>query len=138
MIDFGIAQVVQEPGAQGLTNTGTIVGTPGYIAPEVISGAVADARADIYALGAVVYYLLAGAPPFEADTLVGLIKEQLAKEIPVPSERRGNMLPDGLDEIVMKCLARIPSERFKRAEAVAQRLETFADPPLSFRGAPCV
>ncbi len=120
LIDFGIAKLDERD--DGFTQTGMIVGTPGYIAPEVIRGEAATPRADVYALGAVLYYLLTAEAPLEGETPKALVMAHLATEPVLPSARLGHELPDGIDAIVMRCLHKDPTARFADAGALASEL----------------
>lgn len=134
LIDFGIARTGF--GEEQLTATGMIIGTPGYIAPEVITGQPATPAADIYALGGVLYYLLAGAPPLSADSAQALALAHLTREPPAPSERLGRPLPPRIEAVVMRCLAKDPDARFRDASELAATLraiEGIAGPPATSR-----
>ncbi len=120
LIDFGIARVVSS--TSGVTRTGTVVGTPGYIAPEVVTGAPADARADVYALGAVLYFLLAGRKPFEADNVQALVLQHVHAEIAPPSTYAPAPVPEALEAIVARCLAKDPAARYADADELARAL----------------
>jgi serine/threonine-protein kinase len=122
ILDFGLAKVVTCESDPTITRAGWTVGTPNYLAPELITGAPADARSDIYALGAVAYHLLCGAPPFESqdshEVLVAHVQEQ-----PVPpSQKLGRPLPALLEQIVMRCLAKRPELRYQSAHELAAAL----------------
>ena len=119
VIDFGIAQQTDED-AQ-LTQTGMLVGTPGFIAPEVITGGRATPRSDVYALGMVLYVLLTGASPFEGTTPAAILRDALSAPPPPPSAAREG-IPEGLDRLVMRCLSPDPLERFRSASELAAGL----------------
>lgn len=119
LIDFGIAKLEDEG---DLTMTGMALGTPGYMAPEVITGGEATARSDVYALGAVLYYLLAGRAPLDAKTPRALVVAHVAEEPPPPSARLGAPLPPALEAVVMRCLAKDASARFAHAGELAAAL----------------
>jgi serine/threonine-protein kinase len=119
LIDFGIAR---RHDSHGMTQTGMVVGTPGYIAPEAITGAPADARSDVYALGAVLYFALVGRMPFEADTVQALVLAHVHADPPPPSTRAPHPVPPELDAIVLRCLAKDPMDRYANAEALASAL----------------
>jgi serine/threonine-protein kinase len=114
VLDFGIAKVTEEAGAT-MTRTGWLLGTPLYMSPEAVSGKSADARSDVYALGAVLYFLLCGKPPFETDNPSALVFAQVHRTPPRPSERLGRPLPEDLEAIVMRALRKEPSERYPSA-----------------------
>lgn len=126
LLDFGLAREALTSGEDAqMTRTGVIKGTPTYMAPEIWAGADADALSDLYAMGATLYFLLAGVPPFDGTTARDILKAHLS-QIPVPpSERRRGPLPPGLDEIVLKCLAKDPRERFASARELATALTPY-------------
>lgn len=113
LLDFGIAKTISErsDAAPCTTQVGALMGTPFYMAPEQCRGASdLDHRADIYALGCVLYHLLVGRPPFLGDGLGELIVMHL-RETPVPPSAHVAELK-GVDALVLRCLAKEPSERF--------------------------
>lgn len=123
--DFGLARVEEEA---GLTMTGDIVGTLRYMAPEQALGkrVVVDQRADLYALGATLYELLSLEPVFiEADRAVLL--SQIAFHDPVPLRKRDARIPLDLETIVLKALAKEPTERYQSAASMASDLQAFAE-----------
>jgi eukaryotic-like serine/threonine-protein kinase len=87
-----------------------------------LSGAEATPRADVYALGAVLYYLLAGKAALEADTPHALAMLHLDREPPRPSERLGRPIPRPIEDVTMRCLSKDPSERFENGDALAAAL----------------
>jgi eukaryotic-like serine/threonine-protein kinase len=116
--DFGIARSLD--GTQ-LTQAGTVLGTAGYLAPEQASGEKVSAAADIYALGAVLYELLTGRPPYEADSLAGLFAKQTEGSI-TPLRELAPAAPSRLEDAVMHALARDPEYRPESAAAFAAEL----------------
>lgn len=121
VLDFGIA-AVQDDSSTVLTETGSVMGTPLYMPPEVASGQSATARSDVYALGAVLYFLLCGAPPFMGDSTMQLLSSIVRGDAPTPSERAGVTVPAQLESIVMRCLAVDPGERLADAGELADAL----------------
>jgi serine/threonine protein kinase len=130
--DFGIARAVSEA-AMGtpITATGIAVGSPAYMAPEQAqSDPQMDHRADIYAFGVMAYELLTGVAPFTAPTAVQLVAAHLTRA-PDPPSRLRPLLPEALDQIVLRCLAKRPADRFQSAEEIVLRLEALLSGPLS-------
>ncbi|MCW5833726.1 MAG: serine/threonine protein kinase [Labilithrix sp.] len=106
VLDFGIARLVSDT-----TRTQSVRGTPAYMPPECWMDGEADARSDVYALGATLYYLLSGHPPFEGSDAAQLVRAHLLQSPDAPSKRRGEPLPAALDDLVLCCLAKSPSDR---------------------------
>jgi eukaryotic-like serine/threonine-protein kinase len=120
VLDFGIAKLSEAPAS--FETTGTIQGTPGYIAPELLRGARADPRADIYSLGAVGYAALAGLPPFSGATIAEILESTLHGTPAPPSERLGHPIPEDLEAVIMRCLEPDPEARFSSSEELAAAL----------------
>ncbi|HJR36671.1 MAG TPA: protein kinase, partial [Gemmatimonadales bacterium] len=118
--DFGIALAVQHAGGARMTQTGLSLGTPQYMSPEQAMGERAvDLRSDIYALGAVTYEMLTGDPPFTGATVQAIIAKALT-ERPVPPSTVRDTVPPGVEQAVLKALAKLPADRFgSSAEFVA-------------------
>jgi tRNA A-37 threonylcarbamoyl transferase component Bud32 len=130
--DFGVAKKL---GEHGRTQTGTMMGTPSYMAPEQASGKAKEAgpAADIYALGAIFYALLTGRPPFQAATPLDTILQVAANE-PVPVRRLRPQVPRDLETICHKCLEKDPAKRYASAESLAADLRHFlAGEPIRAR-----
>lgn len=120
LTDFGIARTADA--SRTATAAGVILGTPGYIAPEQAIGSTSLTPAcDVYALGVVVFELLAGRPPFEADTAMGVVLKHLYDPPPAPTSVRPD-LPPALDAVVLRALAKEPAGRFASAGELAQAL----------------
>ena len=130
--DFGIARAVTEAAAGGpITATGIVVGSPAYMAPEqAASDPTMDHRADIYAFGVLAYEVLAGVPPFTAPSAVQLVSAHMMRA-PDPLTRHRPSVPEALEEIVLKCLAKRPADRFQKAEEIVARLDALLTGPLS-------
>src|SRR5262249_41887025 len=124
--DFGLSKAL---GADpGLTDTGEIVGTPGYMAPEQAAGSGQDIgpAADVYALGALLYELLTGRPPFRAATALETL-EQVRSHEPVPPRRLRPRLPPARETICLACLSKEPGSRSASAAERADDLRRYLD-----------
>jgi eukaryotic-like serine/threonine-protein kinase len=123
VLDFGLVKEMT-PAADDpkLTAAASITGTPLYMSPEAITGAELDGRADLYALGAVAYSLLAGRPPFLARTVVEICGMHLHTAPDPPSSHLGRPLPASLEALVLRCLAKDPAQRPPRAEDLLAEL----------------
>ncbi|HJL14762.1 MAG TPA: serine/threonine-protein kinase [Sandaracinaceae bacterium LLY-WYZ-13_1] len=119
LVDFGIAKSADED--PGLTGTGLVIGTPGYIAPEVARGGPATTRSDVFALGMVLWFLLAGREPFEGDTPQARLLSTIEGDLPSIAEVRDDLDP-ALVALVDRCLAIDPLEREPDAGALASAL----------------
>lgn len=124
VMDFGIARV---QGATRLTGEGYMLGTPAYMAPEQVRGDEVDARTDLYAMGVVLYQLVTGRLPFEADTTVAMIQKQL-NEPPTPARQHRSDLPPWLDDVLARALAKSPAERFQSSEDLRLALLRYQHP----------
>jgi serine/threonine protein kinase/Tfp pilus assembly protein PilF len=122
--DFGLAKLVAGAGASP-TQTGDVLGTPSYMAPEQTGAQSAvGPAADLYALGAILYELLTGRPPFKAETPQETIRQVISAE-PVPPSRLRPLLPRDLETICLKCLEKDPARRYSSAAALAADLRRF-------------
>ena len=135
LLDFGIAQI--RAGSK-LTSAGQFLGTPLYMAPEQFAAGEVDARADLYALGAMMFETLTGSPPFEAASVMDLARAHAVEPPPSLRSRRADVDP-ALDAIVMRLLAKSPDARFPSARAVGDALRALGAGPAvatpSARGA---
>ena len=127
--DFGVAKAVSEAtGREKLTTAGVALGTPSYMAPEqAVADTHIDHRADIYAVGALAYELLTGRPPFAGDTPQMVLSAHVT-QAPEPVTRYRETVPAPLAELVMKCLAKKPADRWQSAEELLPQLEALATP----------
>ena len=120
--DFGIASALELAGGERLTNSGIILGTPGYMSPEqVVSGTDPDGKSDIYSLGCVLYEMLAGEPPFTGRTPHSILARAATDPVPPIRTVRPDV-PIAVEKAVLRALARAPGDRFATAEAFAESL----------------
>ncbi|MBA3520932.1 MAG: serine/threonine protein kinase [Gemmatimonadales bacterium] len=122
LVDFGIVKYLDGP--SHLTESGFIVGTPLYMSPEQAMGQHdVDARADIYGVGAVLFQLLTGAPPFEGSDSREIVRRHLTEPVPVATLSRDG-IPTWLSAIVVRCMAKHPGDRYPSARALQEALRT--------------
>ncbi|MDC0683159.1 protein kinase domain-containing protein [Sorangium atrum] len=135
LLDFGVVRVADA--GQELTMPGVMLGTPGYMAPEQARGEVAiDARADVFALGCILYRCLTGRPPFVGNDGLSVLVKVLLEDPPRLRELRGEV-PAALDDLVTRMLAKAPRDRPRDGAAVAAELGALGDlAPGSRRGVP--
>jgi hypothetical protein len=122
VLDFGIAKIRSTDGS--VTDTGCVLGTPAYISPEVAVGHEADSRSDVYGLGGVLYYLLCGRPPFEADSAGALIFAHVHERPALPSSLLGRPIPADVEAVVMRALEKDPAARFATSAELALALSS--------------
>ena len=116
--DFGIARAAE---LSNMTASGMILGTPNYMSPEQAQGRPVDARSDIYSLGCVLYQMLTGTLPFEATTPWEVIRRHI-EEAPRPVRQLNGDIPAGVEQLVDRCLAKNPNQRYQSARELAQAL----------------
>jgi serine/threonine protein kinase len=118
ILDFGIAHVVAE---STMTRTGLVMGTPSYIAPEILKGQRGDHRADVWAVGVIMYEMLSGKRPYRGQTIASVVYRIVHEPLP-PLDARALELPEALVEVANKALSKEPGSRFPDLEAMAQAL----------------
>jgi eukaryotic-like serine/threonine-protein kinase len=121
LLDFGIAKAIAGHDTD-LTHTGWLTGTPAYMPPELILGAPADERSDIYCFGAMLYFAATGALPFRESTSAGLLAAHLNSPLPPLVSVAGQSLPAELERVVARCMAKRPADRYPSTQAVLEAL----------------
>jgi serine/threonine-protein kinase len=126
VLDFGLAKLMagKEDEDHTLTQAGWAVGTPQWVSPEVVFGDDADARSDIYGLGAVLYFLLCGQSPFGQREMAKVMQAHKHRTPKRPGQRVGHEIHGRLEDIVMRCLEKDPSQRYANARSLAEDLES--------------
>jgi serine/threonine protein kinase len=123
VVDFGVvSRHARETTAQ-ITTAGMILGTPAFLAPELMSSQTFDGRADIYALGCVAFWLLTGRPPFEADDAMSILMHHAQTQAPAPSTMSEERIPPEMDALVLECLEKDPGRRPATADVLWERLD---------------
>ena len=128
ILDFGIAKFAQS----SVTQTGSVMGTPSYMAPEQIMGQPVDGRSDLFSAGVLLYELLAGVKPFQGDSPTAVVYQIMNGE-PVPLEKSIPDIPEAINQIVGKALQKNPEHRYAKAKEMAADLNmvrAMLDPPL--------
>jgi serine/threonine protein kinase len=119
VMDLGIARTID---GESLTRTTSILGSPNYLSPEQARGERVDARSDIYSLGCVLYEMLSGRPPFEAESPVAVAYKHVHEE-PTPPSAIEPSVPAALDAVTLRAMAKDPADRFATADDLAAALE---------------
>ncbi|MDQ2902658.1 MAG: protein kinase [Chloroflexota bacterium] len=135
LTDFGIASVYKDINAERLTTTGMTLGTVQYYAPEQAQGEIVSPAADVYALGIVIYEMLTGRTPFDGDTPVAVAMQHI-QDLPVPPSQLNPNIPPALEDIIMRCLEKIPEMRYRDGSTLARALENLGEAELSGDGLP--
>ncbi|MCW5977526.1 MAG: serine/threonine-protein kinase [Bryobacteraceae bacterium] len=133
LLDFGLAKIAETPAgefdvtrADTLTQLGTLVGTPQYMAPEQVEGEPTDGRTDIFSFGVVLYESLVGKTPFEGKSMAGIMAAILTSAPPSVAAS-GTVLPPALDRVIRKCMAKRPDDRWQSARDLRDELQWIAD-----------
>ena len=127
VMDFGISRAIEEAG-EALTKANVVMGSARYMSPEQVSGKDIDARSDLYSAACVIYEMIAGRSPFDAESNVDLAAKHLSDTPEPPSKFTPLEVPAGLDAVILKGLAKNPDERYQSAAEFAQALVSVARP----------
>ncbi len=132
LLDFGISKVTEYDDAQGpLTSDGVLMGTPHYMAPELVHGAtIADARADIYSMGCVLYEMVTGMLPFTGKTPMEVAFKHVHDSV-VPPGQHNPLVPPQLEAVILRALQKNPDDRFSSAEQILDALRKAETEPTS-------
>jgi eukaryotic-like serine/threonine-protein kinase len=126
VLDFGLVKVTNDPEAAALSSDMTISGTPMYMAPEQALGDRSlDARADIYALGAMLYFALTGRPPFTGENAFAVMMAHARDPVVPPSQVQPG-IPDDVERVVLCCLAKKPNDRYSSVKVLGEALAACA------------
>ena len=127
VMDFGISRAIEEAG-EALTKANVVMGSARYMSPEQVSGKDVDARSDLYSAACVIYEMIAGRSPFDAESNVDLAAKHLSDTPEPPSKFTPLEVPAGLDAVILKGLAKNPDERYQSAAEFAQALASVVRP----------
>jgi serine/threonine protein kinase len=137
IFDFGIAKVTRADTNTNLTKTGAIFGTPNYMAPEQALGKTVDHRADIYAMGVILYEMLTGHVPFRSDSFLAILTQHVTRTPTPPSEAAPErQIPASLEQVVLKAMAKDPDDRYQDMGELVEvllgvRRDVAGDAPLA-------
>ena len=127
VLDFGLAKAVDGVDKANVTSPNALLGTPLYLAPEAVNQPEAvDARADVYAVGAVGYFMLTGTPVFTGATIMEICMKHAKEEPEPPSLRSGKAVSPDLEALLLRCLAKAPADRPRHASDLLRELESCA------------
>ncbi len=120
LTDFGIARIV---GATQFTQTGALAGTPAYMSPEQGQGERGDERSDIYSLGVMLYEMVTGTVPYDADTPFAVIMQHISEPLPMPRKINPD-IPEPVEKVILKAMSKNPADRYQTAGAMAKDLRS--------------
>lgn len=123
--DFGIAK---SSTSSTITNTSTIMGSAHYLSPEQAKGSFIDCRTDLYSLGVVLYEMVTGIVPFQADSAVTIALKHIQEEV-VPPKKLNSKIPDSLNKLILKAMEKEPSKRYQSAKEMISDLQKIKDNP---------
>lgn len=126
VLDFGIAKVANGP--KRITRAGEVLGTPHYMSPEQCEGEDVDHRTDIYALGVLLYEMVTGHVPHDADTMMGILTKHMYED-PVPPKVRVPQISDALERVIMRCLEKKPEDRYQTMREIEADLVAIRNRP---------
>lgn len=125
LLDFGIAKVSQAEGENHLTRTGTIFGTPFYMAPEQALGQGVDHRVDVYAMGVIMYEVFCGEVPFGGESFMGILTQHITSEPAPPSVTAAKnklILPPGIEDVILRAMKKEPGDRYQSMNELVEVL----------------
>lgn len=132
LIDFGLSKTTGDAQTKTIVGRNTIVGTPGYMCPDLVKGGKYDVRSEIYSLGCVMFEALVGSPPFKGETALEILNNHVNKPVPLISTLRPEV-SDELCGLIGKCLNKDPSKRFASLPDVANELKKCKREPRSVK-----
>lgn len=120
LCDFGLVKdLIDDP---GLTDSGVVLGTPAYMAPEQALGKEIDRRIDVYALGVILFEMAAGLNPFMGGTPVDIVRRHVINAVPAPRDHNPN-LPEALERVIQTCLSKEPEQRYASAHELVEAVQ---------------